>query len=106
MLSLKSKTKQKSVIISLIKDDLIHTKLIHGLEALGLSALNYHLHLCETVFEIMRFPQDESSEPALEYYLAELKKANRFNMNGSHKAFDKLALIIYTELERRKSNVK
>jgi hypothetical protein len=100
------KLSTKKLIISLIKDDLIHTKLIHGLEALGLSALNYHLHLSETVFEIMRFPQDESSEPDLEYYLGELKKANRFNMNGSHKAFDTLALSIYTELERRKSNAK
>lgn len=98
--------KNKNIIISLIKDDLIHTKLIHGLEALGLSALNYHLHLCETVFEIMGFPQDDSTQPALEYYLAELKKANRFNISGSHKAFDMLALSIYKELERRKSNAK
>ncbi len=106
MLSLKSKIKQKSVIISLIKDDLIYTKLIHGLEALGLSALNYHLHLSETVFEIMRFPQDESTEPVMEYYLAELKKANRFNTNGSQKEFDKLALAIYSELERRRGDGK
>lgn len=98
--------KNKSIIISLIKDDLIYTKLIHGLEALGLSALNYHLHLCETVFEIMGFPQDDNTQPALEYYLAELKKANRFNMNGSHQAFDKLALAIYTELERRVNDGK
>jgi len=98
------KSNNKSLIISLIKDDLIHTKLVYGLEALGLNALNYHLHLSETIFEIMRFPQDESTEPILEYYLAELKKANHFNMNGSHKEFDKLALAIYAELERRKSN--
>jgi hypothetical protein len=97
---------KKSLIVSLIKDDLIHTKLINGLEALGLSALNYHLHLSETVFEIMRFPKDENTEPALAYYLAELKKADRFNMNGSHKEFDKLALSIYTELERRKAHAK
>lgn len=98
--------KDKNIIISLIKDDLIYTKLIHGLEALGLSALNYHLHLCETVFEIMGFPQDESAQPALEYYLAELKKANRFNINGSQQAFDKLAHSIYTELERRVNDGK
>ncbi len=96
--------KDKTIIISLIKDDLIHTKLINGLEALGLNALNYHLHLSETVFEIMRLPQNESTEPVLKYYLAELKKANNFNMHGSHNEFDKLALAIYIELERRKAH--
>ena len=97
---------KKNLVISLIKDDLIYTKLIYGLNALGLSASNYHLHLSETVFEIVGFPQDESAEPLMEYYLAELKKANRFNINGSQKEFDKLALAICTELERRKGDGK
>ena len=53
---------QKQLIVSLIKDDLIHTKLIYGLEALGLNALDYHLHLSETVFELLGIPDDESTE--------------------------------------------
>lgn len=97
---------KKNLIISIIKDDLIHTKLVQGLQALGLNAMDYHLHLSETVFELMNIQQDESTEGIFEYYLAELKKAKRFNINGSQQSFDALALSIYNELERRKSNGK
>lgn len=97
---------KKFLIITLIKDDLISTKLVEGLNNLGLNAMDYHLHLSETIFELMNIQHDENTEGIFEYYLAELKKAKRFNINGSQQAFDALALSIYNELERRKNNGK
>jgi hypothetical protein len=106
MLSKTVKIKEKSLIISLIKDDLIHTKLINGLDALGLEALDYHIHLSETIFELFGFPDNENSDIIFEFYLAELKRARRLSIRKNREAFDVLALSIYTELERRKAHAK
>ena len=46
-------TIDRSLIISLIKDDLIHAKLINGLMAIGLDATHYHLYLGETILQLM-----------------------------------------------------
>lgn len=94
----------KNLIISLIKDDLIHTKLINGLDALGLEALDYHIHLSETIFELFGFP--DNSDNAFEYYISELKKARRLSIRKNREAFDVLALNIFTELERRKAHAR
>jgi hypothetical protein len=98
------KAASKQLLISLIKDDLIHTKLINGLDALGLEALDYHIHLSETIFELLGFP--DNSDDAFEFYLSELKRARRLSIRINREAFDVLALTIYTELERRKANAK
>jgi hypothetical protein len=97
---------KKSLLLSLIKDDLIHTKIINGLDALGLEALDYHIHLSETIFELLGFPENENSDTIFEYYIAQLKRARRLNIRKNREAFDSLALSIYNELERRKANAK
>lgn len=93
--------KQKNLIISLIKDDLIHTKLVNGLEALGLDALDFHVHLSETVFELLGFPDNKSTDKIFEFYLGQLKRAKRLSIRRNREAFDLLALAVYHELERR-----
>ena len=98
------KAASKQLIISLIKDDLIHTKLINGLDAMGLEALDYHIHLSETVFDLLGFA--DNSDDDFEFYLSELKRARRLSIRKNREAFDVLALSIYTELERRKANAK
>lgn len=98
--------KYKDLIISLIKDDLIHTKLINGLDALGLEALDYHIHLSETIFELLGFPENENSDAIFEYYIAQLKRARRLSIRKNREAFDVLALNIFTELERRKAHAR
>jgi hypothetical protein len=53
----------KDFILRLIKDDLINTKLIAGLESLGLSDVdNYHLHLGQTIFSLMGYETDSKLE--------------------------------------------
>lgn len=50
---MKLKNIRKKDIISLIKDDLTHIRLVYGLETLGLNAGNYYLHLNETIFKLV-----------------------------------------------------
>ncbi len=97
--------KNKKLILSLIKDDLINTKLVNGLDALGLNAQDYLLHLSDTIFKLMGIKDDEKGEKLFEHYL-DLKDNVRF-IDGvkSHEAFDNLAIEIYNELIRQ-SNLK
>lgn len=99
------KTANKKLILSLIKDDLINTKLVNGLDALGLNAQDYLLHLSDTVFKLMGVKDDEKGEKLFEHYL-ELKDNVRF-IDGakSHEAFHDLALAIYTDLVSRKKMI-
>lgn len=46
--------KSKTLIISLIQDDLINTKLVCSLNNLGLQASDYTLHASSTILKLMR----------------------------------------------------
>ncbi len=95
--------KNKKLILSLIKDDLVNTKLVNGLDALGLNAQDYLLHLSDTIFKVMGIKDDEKGEKLFEHYL-DLKDNVRFIESvKSHEAFDDLALAIYIELVSKKS---
>jgi len=94
--------KNKKLILSLIKDDLINTKLVNGLDALGLNAQDYLLHLSDTVFKLMKIHDDKKGDKLFEHYL-DLKNNVRFiDTAKSHEAFDDLALAIYIDLVNKK----
>lgn len=93
----------KKLILSLIKDDLINTKLVNGLDSLGLNAQDYLLHLSDTIFELMKIKNDGKGEKLFEHYLS-LKDNVRFiDTAKSHEAFDNLAIAIYIELIKNKN---
>ena len=52
---------QEEIIIRLIKDHLVNTRLINGLYNLGVYADDYHLHLSDTIFKMNGIP-DENEE--------------------------------------------
>ena len=96
--------KGKKLILSLIKDDLINSKLVNSLNEIGLNADNYFLHLKDTVFKLMEFEDDEESEEVFERYIELSKRALYIDITKSHKPMDDLALQIYIELSTRKPN--
>lgn len=57
---------QKEIIIRLIKDHLVNTRLINGLYNLGIYLDDYHLHLSDTIFKMMGIP-DEDEELYMAY---------------------------------------
>lgn len=63
-----------SLVLSLIKDDLINNKLINGLNTLGLSAGDYHLHLSETILNLIGL--DTESDAIHAYISTSPNKAN------------------------------
>jgi hypothetical protein len=88
----------KQLIISLIKDDLINSKLVTGLNEMGLNANPYFLHLGETVFNLMGIEETEETEYLFERYIELSKTAMYADISQSHDSLDNLALQIYNEL--------
>jgi hypothetical protein len=96
------KLSKKQLIISLIKDDLINSKLLHGLDRLGLYADDYMLHLADTIFKLLEIPEDENNEELFMYYMEQRKRTQNISIK-SHHPFEALALDIYIALKSRKS---
>ena len=90
--------KKKHLILSLIKDDLINSKLVYGLIDVGLTAENYFLCLGKTIFKLMGFEDNKERELTFERYIELSKKAGVIDITESHKPLDSLVLEIYEEL--------
>lgn len=90
---------KKALIISLIKDDLINTKLTSTLNELGLDADNYSLHLGETIFSLMGFAETLKNDLIYEkVYYAMTEEVKKIDFRESIQPIDILAERIYQEL--------
>lgn len=98
--TMKSKKRQK-LIVSLITDDLIHSKLIEALNDLHLEGSHYFLNLSDTIISLMGF-EGPQNEVVFEYYLDQLKRAKHVDNSENNVNFVKLANDIYNDLVRKK----
>lgn len=99
-ITMKAKHTQK-LILSLIEDDLIHTKLMEGLSELNINAETYALNLSDTIVKLMGF-YGPGNETVFEQYQEQLKQARFIDNNRNNAGFKKLALHIYRDLKRQK----
>lgn len=94
----------QELTVSLIRDSLIHHKLVAGLNDLGLQAHDYHLHLADTIFDLMGFEvgrlRDLVFENAYLVMAARVKEID-FSLSPQEKmqALDELSGRIYERLE-------
>jgi len=98
---MKAKTKQE-LIISLIHDDLIHAKLIYGMNDLGLSTEGYFIDLGNTIIKLMGFTNTQN-EQVFMHYLDLQKQAKFVAIIAGSNAMHQLAQDIYHELKFQKS---
>jgi hypothetical protein len=84
---------KQTIIIRLIKDHLIHTRLINGLNTLGLSAENYYLHLSDTIFKMIGISDEK--EELYEVYLDWCTKISQTNVFTDQQLMDEYAKEIY-----------
>lgn len=59
----------KKLVISLIREDLVHQRLLSGLNALGLHADDYSLNLSELIFALMGYTAGEVPDRLYNQYL-------------------------------------
>lgn len=93
--------KSKQLILSLIADDLIHHKLVLGLEGLHLTPECYFLNLSDTIIKLMGFKAKEA-EKVFEYYTEQLNRVKLISDEGNNKQIQQLAQVLFTELELKK----
>jgi hypothetical protein len=89
---------QQEIIIRLIKDHLVNTRLINGLYDLGIYMDDYHLHLSDTIFKMMGIPDEDE-----ELYLAYLDwctKISKTEVLRDQQLLDGYAREIYAVLAR------
>lgn len=92
---MKPQKSNKNLILSLIKDDLINSKLVNGLNELGLDASKYFINSSDTVFILMGFKNHEFEEEIFQYYLELTAKAKDIDISESNEPLDELCLEIY-----------
>lgn len=88
----------KELIISLIKDDLINTKLISGLENLGIDAELYLLGISDAIFVLMGIDDSKKGEKLFEYYLELRQEVEKIKPKCFTNQLGKLAEEIYNKL--------
>lgn len=93
---------QKEVIIRLIRDHLVNTRLISGLDSLGLCPDDYYLHLSDTIFKMMEI-KDENEE-LYHAYLDWCVKISKKNIFRDQKLLKKYATEIYGFLEKERAS--
>ena len=89
----------RELIVSLISDNLINTKLVLGLSGLGLIADDYYLKLGHTIFKLMGFESSEQSDLIFEkVFIAHSEKVTKIDFSSSQDELTLLSMEIYQEL--------
>jgi hypothetical protein len=101
---MKEKNK-KSIILTLIKDDLINNKLVNTFNDCGLNADDYCLHLGDTIFKLMDIKETSPNEVIYKNYLNLTKRAKYINISQESDSLENLAEEIYSYLLHEKSNL-
>jgi len=96
--------KNKNLVLHLIKDDLINSKLVSTLDALGLDAGNYYLYLNQTIFNLMGIKKNKDELFDKYHKMCDLViKGDIFKNSGY---LDNKAKEIYTKLILESGNEK
>ena len=86
---------KRELIIRLIKDNLINTKLVLGLNELGLDAGHFHLSLADVVVDLKDVKvNDEEFEEYLDLY----EEVQKIDIAQDPELLDSLAEHIYNHL--------
>lgn len=92
---------KEKLIISLIKDDLINSKLVNALSCAGLKADDYCLHLNQIIFELLGYEEDSYSDNVFELYNNKASTVKYINISENSNALNLLTLDLYMLLRQR-----
>ncbi|MBI3136407.1 MAG: hypothetical protein HYZ14_17160 [Bacteroidetes bacterium] len=90
------KKKKRRLILSMIQDDLVNTKLLIILDQLNSDTHHYCLNISSNIFDLMDLGKDNrKNERIYEQYLRYCKKVRRIDLKNGRKELEELALLIY-----------
>lgn len=96
--------KRKELIISLIQDDLVNSKLIGGLNNLGIEASAYYLNLTHTIFKLIGFKKRQLTEEVYDAYFSWIGGVHTLDIALKATLFKELAEEIYEKLYELRLN--
>ena len=96
----------KKLLLSLIKDDLINSKLLRGLNKAGLDADQYRLFLSGTIFDLLGYKNNERSDEIFSEYIKLTEQSDKIGIKETPNTLDELANEIYVFLVRKRSQKK
>lgn len=98
---------RKKLVLDLITDDLINTKLVYSLNNIGLQANDYTLHLSTTIMNLMRIKTTSLRwENIHDEYLKMTSRVLKIDFQESPRILTALAEEIYDFLKLRKQEEK
>lgn len=101
---MRPKNINKKDLINLIKDDLIYTRLVYGLELLGLNMDKYSLTLNETIFKLMGIK--DNNEDFFEKYIEDCRVIHTIDIFKSPELLNDVALRLYKQLRKEHKTQK
>lgn len=87
------KQHDETIILSLIKDDLRNTRLVHGLNNLGLQAGDYVLNIGTSILQLMGFEPEQRTEGLYAEYMDRLVTALEHSAEQGAKEVYEMALF-------------
>lgn len=90
----------KTIIIDLIKQDLVNWKMINSLQKMQVRADDYQLDIGSIIFEIMDLDGRENVDEIFEKYVEMSKPMLKLTIGQSNRKIDLLASKIYDYLEQ------
>ncbi len=90
----------KSIIINLIKQDLINWKMINLLQKMQVRADDYQLDIGSIIFEIMNLDGRENVDEIFEKYMEMSRPILKLIVGQSNRKIDVLASKIYDYLDQ------
>lgn len=90
--------KKKKLILSLIKDNLIHTHLLNGLNKLGFDTGHYYLHLNETITKLLDV---HISDNKCKNYLNLFNQVGDIDIIEQPEKLNKMTEVIYKQIRKK-----
>jgi hypothetical protein len=90
----------KTLIISLIQQDLKHSQLVYGLDNIGLDGSEVHfLEIMEIVAKLMNVPNGEVNDDWGKMYTEFMKESVGFEITSKGEALKPFAKVCYAQLK-------
>lgn len=87
-------TSRKNLILRLIQDDILNTRLVNGMQELGIDASPYCLHLSDSIFYLLNI----KDEARFKKYMSLTKEAAKLDYSQNVKLLEEKARGILGEV--------
>jgi hypothetical protein len=97
---------QDALVLALLKDYIIVSRLNNGLSATGLNTEDFNIGLAGTIFQLMELGHDDLSDEQLSEFLSVTDKIIQFDVSEWQQEVESLAYEAFALLLNSKQRIK